>query len=160
MIGKPAIWALVAAVGLSLTALGTLAGGDATTTTKAETMTTAKTDTEALARFIPLETSPASVLWDTAELPGGSDWMLTALLTYSTAERDALLAAMAPQPGMFSITLPDWVPDQATTALGETDGTVQSDQTLAPTPFFKSPLLTGNALAVGDTQILIVLQTQ
>ncbi len=160
MIFRPLIWVTLAASAAAMMALGTLAAGEADTITEAEYMTTAKTDPEALARFISLENTPSSVLWDTNELPGGSDWMLTALLTYSAEERDALLAGMTPQAGTFSMTLPPWLPSDVTAALQTTGDVLQSDQTVSPDPFFQSPLLTGNAVAVGETHVFVVLQTQ
>ncbi|MFQ1700689.1 hypothetical protein ACJ5NV_08840 [Loktanella agnita] len=160
MIGKKTIWALIVAGALGMAALVSLAERDVNATTKAELMTHAKTDLEMLSRFITLDPMPEAALWESVTLSGGSDWTLTALITYAAADRAALIAQMPPEPGGFTFPAPAWLPDDTAMFLQMTEGTIRSEHTLSPTPFFKSPLLNGNALAAGETQLLIVLQTQ
>ena len=147
------IGVIVAAVALwflqsqSATQAGTsAANGDAA-------MTTPNSDLDTLARFITLNQQPETALFETRDLPGGSDWTLIAYLEYPAATRDALLQGAQPSPTPLIVANPDWLPEGvAVPADGQ--GAVLAEE------FYSSPLLTGFALPVRDNGIYLELMTQ
>lgn len=119
---------------------------------KGEDMTEVRDDLDMLGRLVALPHPPRSARFSTRTLPGGSDWTLSAVLTLPEGAVAALTEGRAPATQDVDLLVPAWVPEED---LPATDAPIYEAEA-----FFKSPLLSGFMVPLGDNRVYLVMFTQ
>lgn len=131
---------------------------------------TPSTDIEALRKYINLPRRPVSAVWragvqggeGSLDVPGPTDWYLTAVLTFSPKDMEEIVAeASRRERPRFRIAVKeiDWFPDEAKKYASKEEGADDfklEGQLYDPSAFVKPPLMGGYLLRIGETTHLFV----
>lgn len=128
-------------------------------TASPETVATPNNNIDELSRLVNLPLRPQSVLWElrrlggntNPEVPGPTDWEITAVLIYSQsdAEKVAAAAAKIELPVADDLELKEWFPEQIKTAATKINR-YRADA------YFRSPYYNGGLFRFGVTGYFVL----
>ena len=132
-----------------------------------ESAPTPSQSVEELARFVNLPLRPASVVWQrkvmggnhVSDIPGPTDWMLTAVLLYNAEDADKVAAAAS----KIELGVPDqleaqtWFPAELLQlAAPDAEPKMLAVQRFRPDDYRRAPLLNGSLTRVNKTNYFVL----